>query len=307
MSRLNQGQPDVSLRLLEIFAAMMRAPTTIEAAELLKISQPAVSAGIRQLEVQLGITLFERTNRRLTPTAEAHQLYEEIRPVFGMMRGFTQRARDIRLGLAGRLRIMATPPLGNSLAPRALQRLLENRPEVSISFDVRRLEHVIDAVQSGVADVGLALAQHRLETVNVDVLHRAHMVALVPEGGPLAQQAHVSAVDLQPFPLVGLEQESNLGQLVRQAFEQSGAEYQPHVEVRYCQTAAMLATHGLGTTVVDPWSALAYPLPGLVQRPFVPACEVRAVMLTRKGVPHSGLVHSFQSELREVALEMAPG
>ena len=72
-----EDMPDVSLRLLEIFAAMMRCSTTVETAEFLGVSQPAVSAGLRQLENQLGITLFERTGRRLQPTAEARDLFEE--------------------------------------------------------------------------------------------------------------------------------------------------------------------------------------------------------------------------------------
>lgn len=62
MAEIEQ-KPDISLRLLEIFGAMMRCETTVEAAEQLGISQPAVSNGIRQLENQLGVTLFERLHR----------------------------------------------------------------------------------------------------------------------------------------------------------------------------------------------------------------------------------------------------
>jgi len=126
----SENLPEVSLRLLEIFAAMMRAATTIEAAEILQVSQPAVSAGIRQLEVQLGITLFERSGRRLSPTAEARQLYDEIRPMFSMIRGFSQRARDIRLGLSGRLRVMYefNRPLGNHPRTLVARPWLRNRP-----------------------------------------------------------------------------------------------------------------------------------------------------------------------------------
>lgn len=109
--------PEISLRLLEIFAAMMRAGTTVEAAEMLGVSQPAVSAGLKQLETQLGIVLFERASRRMMPTAEARELFAEIRPMFSMLRSFTQTARDIREGLSGRLRIISTPPIGHTLAP----------------------------------------------------------------------------------------------------------------------------------------------------------------------------------------------
>lgn len=292
------GLPDVSLRLLEIFAAMMRCATTVEAAEQLRISQPAVSAGLRQLENQLGLTLFERTGRRLQPTAEARSLYEEIRPIFSLMRGFSQRARDMQLGMAGRLKVIATPPLGYSVAPVALRRLLEDRPDVSVAFDVRRLEQVKDAVQSGQADIGLALDHDRHATLNSDVLHRAHMVALVPRGSPLADRPNLTALDLQDQPLVGLERDSNMGQLVRKAYEQVGASHTPRIEVRYCATATVLAAQHLGVTVVDPYSASTHATDALVCKPFLPACEVKAVMYTRRGVPHSGLLHSFMADLR---------
>ena len=292
------GLPDVSLRLLEIFAAMMRCATTVEAAEQLKISQPAVSAGLRQLESQLGLTLFERTGRRLQPTAEAKALYDEARPIFSLMRGFTQRARDMQMGMAGRLKVIATPPLGYSIAPVALRRFLDARPDVSVTFDVRRLEQVRYAVQSGQADIGLGIDHDRHGTVTVDVLHRAHMVALVPRDSALARQPNVTARDLDGLPMVGLEGASNLGQVVRKAYDMQGVAYTPRIEVRYCATAAVLASQHLGVTVVDPYSAATHMTDAVVPKPFLPASEVTAVMYTRRGVPHSGLLHSFMSDLR---------
>lgn len=290
--------PDISPRLVEIFSAMMRCTTTIEAAAQLGISQPAVSAGLRQLETQLKLTLFERTGRRLEPTAEAKALYEEVRPMLNLMRNFSQRAREMRLGMTGRLKVIATPPLGYSIAPVALRNFLDSRPDVSVSFDVRRLEAVKDAVQNGQADIGLAIDHDRQTIVNADVLQRAHMVALVPTTSRLADKPHLTARDLQAEPLIGLEAGSNLGQLVRKAYEQDGAAYRPRIEVRYCATAAALAAQHLGVTVVDPYSASAYTTNSLVCKPFLPTSEIKAVMFTRRGVPYSGLLHSFMSDLR---------
>ncbi|CAM3194616.1 LysR substrate-binding domain-containing protein [Paracoccus nototheniae] len=300
--------PDISLRLLEIFSAMMRAETTVEAAEALGVSQPAVSAGLRQLEVQLGITLFERTHRRLVPTAEARLLYEEIKPVFGLMRSFAGRARDIRQGKSGRLRVIATPPLGHTLAPRALRHFLQGRPDVSVAYDVRRLEHVLEAVQTGAADLGLALSMDRDPSVNTEVLHQGHMVALVPACGDLAGRAAITPQDLGPdlgqepggsgFGLIGLAEESILGLLVKTAFDQAGVAYAPRVEVRYASTAAVLANETGGATVIDPYTAAFHGTPQMAIRPFSPPCGVSAILITRKGVPRPHLVHSFIAELR---------
>lgn len=297
------ASPEISLRLLEIFGAMMRAETTMEAAEALGVSQPAVSAALRQLETQLGITLFERTHRRLVPTAEARALYTEIRPMFSMMRGFRQRARDIRQGKSGRLRIISTPPLGDTLAPRALRSFLAARPEVSVAYDVRRLENVMEAIQNGTADLGLALWMNRHPVVNIDVLHRDRMMAMIPKESALAAQAQISAQDIAAIPFVGLDTNSNLGMLLHLAFEQSRVSYLPRVEVRYSSTAAELANEGIGAAVVDPYTAAFHAAPHMVTRPFVPSCAVSAVLITRKGVPHSPLVNSFMAELRPLFTE----
>jgi len=291
-------EPEISLRLLEIFGAMMRCETTVEAAAQLGISQPAVSIGLRQLEDQLGVTLFERLHRRLQPTEEALLLFEEVRPVFGLLRSFSARARDIRRGMSGRLKIIATPPLGHTVAPVALRNFLADRPDVSVSYDVRRLEHVIDAVQSGAADLGLALALDRHPAVHVELLSRGHMVAVVPVTLPLAAKTVIAAADLVKCGFVGLEAESRMGQILRTAFELDGVTYDPRVEVRYCSTAAVLAGTGIGAAVIDPYSAAFHSSPDMVQRPFQPPSEVSAVMITRKGVPRSRLLHAFIAELK---------
>ncbi|MFC7705568.1 LysR substrate-binding domain-containing protein [Plastorhodobacter daqingensis] len=293
------GSPtDISLRLLEIFAAMMRNGTTVEAAAALGVSQPAVSAGLKQLETQLGIVLFERTSRRMMPTAEAEALFAEIRPMFSMLQGFTQTARDIRQGLRGRLRIIATPPIGHTLAPRALRSFLRERPGVSVAFDVRRLEHVLDAVHSGSADLGVAITMDRPPSLNTEVLHETHMVALVPAESDLARQSQIRAGDLDGRPFIGMEVDSKLGSLVRSAFVQDGVGYLPHIEVRYVSTAAELANHGLGNAVVDPFTAHFHARPQIAIRPFLPACPIRVVLLTRRGVPRSELAHAFVAALR---------
>ncbi|MCI5042247.1 MAG: LysR family transcriptional regulator [Donghicola eburneus] len=293
-----EDMPGVSLRLLEIFAAMMRCSTTVETAEFLGVSQPAVSAGLRQLESQLGITLFERTGRRLQPTAEARDLFEEIRPLFGLLRSFSTRARDMRSGRVGRLRVIATPPLGYSIGPKALRAFLSDRPNVTVAYDVRRLSNVLEAIETGQADVGLVLNAEKLETVNSEIVQRSQMVVLLPEDDPLAEQSTIAAEDLEGRQIVGIDQASQLGRLVAKGFALGSAPYEPQIEVRYCQTAAALVADGMGLTVVDPYSAQPYLQRGLVARPFMPACEIRASVLTRKGVPHSSTLLGFMEAIR---------
>jgi len=295
--------PEISLRLLELFAAMMRNGTTVEAAEVLGISQPAVSAGLKQLETQLGIVLFDRTSRRMIPTAEAQDLFAEIRPMFSMLQGFTQTARDIRQGLRGRLRIICTPPIGHTVAPRALRHFLRERPDVSVGFDVRRLEHVVEAVHSGSADLGVAITSDRYPSLNAEVLHETSMVALLGAGSDLADQAQIRAEDIAARPFIGIEVDSKMGSLLRAAFLQENVGYLPHIQVRYVSTAVELVNHGLGNAIVDPFTAHFHAGAHTTILPFHPACSIRVALLTRRGVPRSQLVQAFVAALRPLFSE----
>ena len=126
-----------------------------------------------------------------------------------------------------------------------MHRFLKDRSEVSIAYDVRRLEHVVEAVQIGAADVGLVLGLDRHPAVNVEVLSRTHMVAVLPNVKGLAEAA-VTAKALSDSDFIGLENSSRLGQKVRAAFDRDGASYRPRVEVRYCSTATVLVSVGIG-------------------------------------------------------------
>ncbi|SFB16925.1 DNA-binding transcriptional regulator, LysR family [Poseidonocella pacifica] len=301
--------PETSMRLLEIFAAMMGQRTTVATAESLGISQPAVSAGLRQLETQLGLTLFERTGRHLEPTLEARSLYEEIRPLFGIVRSFGMRARDLRNGRVGRLRVISTPPPGYSLIPQAMRGFLDTRPDVTVSFDVRRLGNVLSAVQTGQADVGVGLTNGRLPNVTSEDLRTGQMVALLPHDHPLARDATVKVGALTHERFIGIDQESHLGRMVAQAFEDAGVTYHPQLETRYCQTAASLAANGMGVCIVDPWSAhpyLAEHAGGqrLVGRPLAQPCPIHCMMFTRRGIPHSGLLKIFMAEIRRASASL---
>lgn len=284
---------DLSLRLLEVFGTLMQHQTTVAAAEELGISQPSVSTAIKQLETQLGFALFDREKTRMVPTSDARALYQEIEPLFEQLRSVESRVRDLRGGSVGKLRLMATPPLGHSVVPRALQEFLKERPGVTVQYDVRRMENVIDAVAIGAADIGLCLGLDDHPGVTVQKLRTDRMVALMRADHPLARLSVVGPADMGSAGLIGLDRASRLGAMLQQAFAMARVAYTPQVEVRYCHTAAVLAHSGAGVAVVDSYTAAFLPNMDLVARPFDPPISVPACLLTRPGRPQPVLAADF--------------
>jgi DNA-binding transcriptional LysR family regulator len=86
----------VNIRQLEAFRAVMIARSTTGAAELLDVSQPAVSRLIVQLEASLELTLFDRSSGRLAPTPEALLLHEEVERTVVSVDKIRELAREIK-------------------------------------------------------------------------------------------------------------------------------------------------------------------------------------------------------------------
>jgi DNA-binding transcriptional LysR family regulator len=291
----------MNLRQLEILRAVVRHRTTVAAAEELALSQPAISNALKAMEAQAGFALFERVNNRLFPTAEAMALYKESEAIFALHAKLESRVRDLRENRAGHLSIVATPPLAYSIIPPALSDFLRRRPQTRMFFDVRRYEGIIDGVLSRVAELGFALGFSHHPGIAHEVVHRGEMVCVLPPGHALAGRDEISASDLIGRPFIGLERGTQLGEAVRDSFARAGAPFQPTVEVRYCNTACVLAAAGVGAAVVDPFSPRQSGNGGLVVRPFVPKTPALAYMLWSEAQPLSRLAEAFLSEVRQAS------
>lgn len=296
---------DLNLRMLEVFGAVMRNLTTVAAAEELGISQPAVSNAVKGLEKQLGFSLFERTSRGLVPSEEARILYEDVEPMFAMMRGIEGQVRAVKSARKGRLRIVTTPPLSQSIIPITLKRFLSGRSDVRVGYDVRGMEAVLRSIETGSADVGLLLGMESHPGFDIIPLFSGKMNCVMLPGHPLAQLNEVSPKDLamHEFVGIGLDYESRLGTLIRSAFSIAGVPYVTNLEVRYCHTASVLTAAGMGPSVVDSFTSRFMQSDELISRPFLPEIIVSAAAVVREGKPLSRVAAAFIEELKAVAAE----
>src|SRR5260370_35951855 len=124
----------MTLRQLEILGAVMGPLSPVGAARDLAMSQPAVSNAIKNAESALGFLLFERINKRLIPTQEAQILLAEAEPLFLMQDLVNQTAAHLRSGRKGRMRIVATSELSETLLPQAVARFSRDACGVAISL-----------------------------------------------------------------------------------------------------------------------------------------------------------------------------
>ncbi|MBE9606906.1 LysR family transcriptional regulator [Acetobacteraceae bacterium H6797] len=296
----------MTLRQLEILRAVIRCQTTIAAAQQLGMSQPAVSNAIRQMESQLGFPLFERLNNRLFPTDGAAIIYEESEPLFAMHSALEVRVQELREDKITRLRILSTPPLGHGVIPSVMVPFSRRHPRLQIYFDIRELDEVVRSVESGKTDIGFGLSLGAQPTLEMEALFRGVMVCALPPRHPLAGQESVSLQALQADRFIALDAHTTMGAAVRDAYQEAKLPMNFAVEVKYCNTACILAEAGMGAAIVDPFSA-TMPRRNLSIRPLDTAIPCTAWVFWSARRPLSEIASRFVKEVRlAVAAAMQP-
>src|ERR1700746_980012 len=126
MARINSRQ-------VEAFRATMLTGSVTEAANLMAVTQPAVSRFLRDFKALMKMKLCERRGTGLVPTAAATALYTEVERSFVGLERITAAAEEIRSRRTGTLRIAAPPAVSNGYLPRLIGRFLTERPNLTLS------------------------------------------------------------------------------------------------------------------------------------------------------------------------------
>ncbi len=95
-----------TMRQLEALRAVVKHQTVTEAAKFMRLSQPAVSKLISNLEYETKLQLFERMKRRLVPTGEALILYEQAEEIFSGLREIARISGELRNQSSGRMNVV---------------------------------------------------------------------------------------------------------------------------------------------------------------------------------------------------------
>ena len=118
------------------------------AARSLSVSPSAISKSVQRLERHLGVSLFNRTTRSLTLTAEGRDLHERALRLLRDAEDIEQFAKATQAEPSGTLRIAASLPIGLHVIAPALPRFRELHPKVTI--DLRLSDHIVDLIEESV-------------------------------------------------------------------------------------------------------------------------------------------------------------
>lgn len=240
---------DLPVRRIMTLVSLADTTSFRRTAHELKLSQPAVSAHIRDLESYFGVPLVQRTTRRVSLTAEGMALAARARRAFEELDMASQDLRDVAAVHRGRVVLACIPPMMTSIIPNAVRLLGENYPAIEIEIRDVLSAQVEQLVERGEADIGLG-PQPRSKQLSFRRLLRDPFVAAVPADHTLARYKVVDLHELVKHPLVLTTVDANARLIVDQTLRRVRRVIQPRFEVVHNFSVGRMVAVGLGVTIL---------------------------------------------------------
>ena len=267
-------------RQLEAFRAVMLTGSITAGADHLRLTQPAVTRLIRDLERSLGLALFERDRGRIRPTAAATELSREVDRCFVGLDRIAKAAADLRQGKAGRLRIAAIPALAVGVLPTILARFLADRAQLGVELMDGSSAEIAEWIADGAYDLGFATTVASHPAVKAHLVPPVRAMAVLPAGHRLVQQAAIRPGDLAGAALIAPNRSTRLRAALDESLARAGVEPELKVETAMSAVAGAIAAAGGGIAIVEAFTAELLEGTGAVVRPFKDGVEVQYAILT---------------------------
>lgn len=187
---------------LRIFYTVVMAGSTRQAAQMMNLTQPAISHAVSRLESATGVQLFDRTHKTLRPTEAGLYLYSEAKFVLDELVRIDEALHSIEQFGGRGLRIASSPALALSFAPDAVKRYLDEHGKRPFSIDVESSVQVISAIETMRADFGLGAVGRDSPRLHFTPFLRTDVMAIAHRDHPLAKRRVVAVADIMPDSFV---------------------------------------------------------------------------------------------------------
>jgi len=294
----------LNLRQIEAFKAVIENGTVSRAAEVLNVSQPAMSKLIAHLEYDTGLSLFDRVKGRLAPTEHAMRFHEEVNRIFAGVRQVENAVDAIRREEQGRLEIGVLPALAASFVQGATINFLARHPNVFCSIQSHSSQAIADWVIARKLDIGLVGAAIANPYVVLEPMIKQPLVCIMPLHHPLAAKSSIEPADLDGLPFVSFNPDTYVGHHVETMLDT----YRIRIEVALISNASSTICEyvacGLGVSLVHPLVASGF-RDRLSVRRFEPEIVDSFQLCRSADSRNSKLVDAFAQELRGTAEDIS--
>ena len=225
-----------------------------KAAEIMGRGQSSISHHIACLEMELGAHLFDRSHGRMKLTAEGLHLRDRAIEIFETI----QKARDdlnpTGHQLSGDIKIVTTHAVLLYFLPTHIAEFMKVHPDVQFDLDGGGVDHILDKVQSGEADFGIASLESIPDNLVFEPIFKTQPMLIAPRQDPwrLGQNPSLRAIAKCPF--VAFPDSSTISEAVNGLFQRGGFSLNKILVLNNFELVKKYVEMGLGIAILDEYA-----------------------------------------------------
>jgi DNA-binding transcriptional LysR family regulator len=239
-----------TLRQLQVFEAIVRLGSFTRAAEELFLTQPTVSMQTRKLADAMGMPLFERVGRSVTPTEAGMELYTACRQVFESLANLEMKVDDLKGLKRGHLR-MGVITTAKYLAPEMLGEFSRQYPGIDLALKVTNRERVIERLLANEDDLYITGVPDEDLKVEAFPFAPNPLVVIAPREHPLVGRKNISLKEISQEPFIMRESGSGTRDATLRVFNAHGCRPQVRMELGSNEAIKHAVVGGLGLSVLS--------------------------------------------------------
>ena len=289
---------------LDFILALAREKNFGRAAEACGVTQPTLSAGVKQLEEQMGVLLVNRSSRFQGFTPEGQRVLEWARRIVADTRSMREEINSLRHGLTGRLRIAAIPTALAMVAALTTP-YREKHPNVQFTIYSRNSVEVLDLLENLEIDAGITYVENEpLGRVSIVPLYHERYRLLTSADAPLGNRDSVTWAEVAQVPLALLTPDMQNRRIIDRLLKSAGGESRPTLE---SDSMILLFSHvrtGRWASVMPAKLAETLGLTDTIRA--IPITDPEAVQTIGLVVPAREPMMPITAALVEIAKRVAP-
>ncbi|WP_288363930.1 LysR family transcriptional regulator [uncultured Spongiibacter sp.] len=238
------------MKQLRAFVAVAETGSFAQACEQLNISQPALSMAVKNLEEEVGGSLFLRSTRSLSLSPEGSAFLPTAQR---LLRDWSDALTDLQRLYSlqqGKLTIAAMPSFASTRLPAVLATYRQQFPNIDIAVRDIVMEELIEAVRAGRVELGVAFEPDDSEGLEFEALFTDRFVAVLPEAHPLLARSRLRIKDLLGDTVITLNRGSSTRRWTEDAFARESLSPPAIFEAFQLTTVGAMVAAGLGVALV---------------------------------------------------------
>jgi DNA-binding transcriptional LysR family regulator len=236
------------------FYFVAKTGSVTQAALEMRRNQPTVSHQIKCLENEFGVTFFNRAAGKMELTPEGKVFLEKVISLFEIIKEMKNEIAETDLEHEGKIVVATTHAIIHFFLPRFIMDFSTTHPNVKFDIEGGGLEMILERVESGEADFGVANLPIVPDSLNYHDLFETKLKLVASKNGPFSRKKRLTLQQISKAPFIAFPHSSTLRPFIEKRFSENDLKLNVVLALNNYDSVKKFVALGLGVSILDDYA-----------------------------------------------------